>query len=186
MTTIRRVPPSSTVALLVAFASVLANGASGQDGPLFLEWAKTPPMGWNSWDYYGTSITEKQVKEQAKAMARYLLPAGYDILTVDIQWYEPDAKGHHYRPGAPLEMDEFGRLLPATKRFPSASRGRGFGPLANYVHDRGLRFGIHIMRGIPRQAVERNTPVFGTTLRARDIAVTTSCLLYTSPSPRDS
>ena len=63
-------------------------------------------------------------------------------------------------------MDENGRLLPATNKFPSAAEGKGFKPLADYVHGKGLKFGIHLMRGIPRQAVERNTPVLGTSALA--------------------
>jgi len=140
----------------------------------FHAWAERPPMGWNSWDIFGTTVTEKQVREQAVAMAEHLLPSGYDILTVDIQWYEPNAKGHVYNPDAILAMDQYGRLMPAGNRFPSAMDGRGFKPLADHVHSLGLRFGIHIMRGIPRQAVVRNTPVLGTDVRAGDIAITTS------------
>jgi hypothetical protein len=67
-------------------------------------------------------------------------------------------------------MDEYGRLLPALNRFPSAANGMGFKPLADYVHGRGLKFGIHIMRGIPRQAVERNLPIKGTKYRAAEVA----------------
>lgn len=140
----------------------------------FHQWAKTPPLGWNSWDIFGTTVTEEQAKQQADAMAEKLLPAGYDILTVDIQWYEPESKGHIYKPGARLQMDEHGRLLPALTKFPSAADGKGFKPLADYVHSKGLRFGIHIMRGIPRQAVRQDTPVLGTELGAQDIALTDS------------
>jgi hypothetical protein len=64
--------------------------------------------------------------------------------------------------------------LPAPNRFPSSAGGRGFGPIAAQVHALGLKFGVHLMRGIPRLAVERNLPVFGTDLRARDIADTDS------------
>jgi len=137
-------------------------------------WATTPPMGWNSWDCFGTTVTEQQVKEQADAMEKYLLPSGYKYLTVDIQWYEPEAKGHAYDPKAVLTMDEYGRLTPGLKKFPSAADGKGFKPLADYVHSKGLKFGIHIMRGIPRQAVEKNTPVLGTTVKAQYIALTNS------------
>ena len=122
-------------------------------------WAPTPPLGWNSWDCFGTTVTEQQIKEQADAMAKYLLPSGYKYLTVDIQWYEPESKGHAYDPKALLTMDEYGRLTPGLKKFPSAADGKGFKSLADYVHSKGLKFGIHIMRGIPRQAVEKNTPV---------------------------
>jgi len=137
-------------------------------------WATTPPLGWNSWDCFGTTVTEQQIKEQADAMAKYLLSSGYKYLTVDIQWYEPEAKGHAYDPKAVLTMDEYGRLTPGLKKFPSAANSKGFKPLADYVHLKGLKFGIHIMRGIPRQAVEKNTPVFGTTVKAQDIALTNS------------
>ena len=137
-------------------------------------WATTPPLGWNSWDCFGTTVTEQQIKEQADAMAKYLLPSGYNYLTVDIQWYEPEAKGHAYDPKAVLTMDEYGRLTPGLKKFPSAANSKGFKPLADYVHSKGLKFGIHIMRGIPRQAVEKNAPVFGTTVKAQDIALTNS------------
>jgi alpha-galactosidase len=142
--------------------------------PRFLSWAEKPPLGWNSWDIFGTTVTEEQVKQQADAMQKHLLPSGYDILTVDIQWYEPDSKAHVYKPGAKLEMDAYGRLTPGLKKFPSAAGGKGFKPLADYVHSKGLRFGIHIMRGIPRQAVEQNTPVFGADATAKDIALTDS------------
>jgi hypothetical protein len=140
----------------------------------FHTWATTPPLGWNSWDCFGTTVTEQQIKEQADAMAKQLLPSGYKYLTVDIQWYEPESKGHSYAPNAALTMDEYGRLTPGLKKFPSAKDGKGFKHLADYVHSKGLKFGIHIMRGIPRQTVEKNTPVLGTKVRAKDIALTNS------------
>lgn len=169
-------PKSSIMKLIHLLSAVLVLSPSLSAGaePAFHSWAERPPMGWNSWDIFGTTVTETQTREQADAMAEHLLPSGYDILTVDIQWYEPNAKGHVYKPGAKLAMDKNGRLMPAGNRFPSASNGKGFKPLADYVHSKGLRFGIHIMRGIPRQAVERNTPVLGTRVRANEIAITRS------------
>jgi hypothetical protein len=140
----------------------------------FRDFAPKPPLGWNSWDVFGTTVTEQQVKEQADAMAEHLLASGYEYLTVDIQWYEPGAEGHFYKPNADLTMDEYGRLMPALNRFPSAADGKGFKPLADYVHSKGLKLGIHIMRGIPKQAVEQNTAVLGTNVRAQDIALTNS------------
>jgi hypothetical protein len=134
------------------------------------DWAPTPPMGWNSWDCFGATVTEAQTKAQADVMAAQLKAHGWQYVVVDIQWYEPGAKGHEYRAGAPLSMDEFGRLTPAVNRFPSSANGAGFKPLADYVHALGLKFGVHLMRGIPRLAVERNLPVKGTKLRAQDIA----------------
>ena len=131
-------------------------------------------MGWNSWDSYGTTVTEAQVKANADVMARDLARFGWQYVTVDIQWYQPTARGHDYQPGARLAMDVSGRLLPAPNKFPSAAGGAGFKPLADYLHAKGLKFGIHIMRGIPRQAVAANTPIPGTAYRARDIADTTN------------
>jgi hypothetical protein len=145
-----------------------------QAEPAYWSWAKTPPMGWNSWDCYGTTLTEEQAKAQADAMEKYLKPYGWTYFTVDIQWYEPDSQGHSYKRGAPLEMDKYSRLIPGSKKFPSSSNGRGFKPLADYVHSKDLKFGIHIMRGIPKQAVRDNTPIFGTDARAADIANTRS------------
>ncbi|NOU94552.1 alpha-galactosidase [Paenibacillus sp. LMG 31456] len=136
--------------------------------------AKTPPMGWNSWDCFGTSVTEAEVIANTDYMAAHLKPYGWEYIIVDIQWYEPDAESSHYRPFVPLEMDEYGRLLPSVKRFPSAAEGKGFKPLADYVHSQGLKFGMHIMRGIPRQAVHSDTQVLGSAVTARKIAHTNS------------
>lgn len=130
----------------------------------------TPPKGWNSWDVYGASVTESEVRENAAYMAENLLSHGWEYVVVDIQWYEPTADSSHYHAFAELTMDEYGRLLPAENRFPSAVNGVGFKKLSEYVHSLGLKFGIHIMRGIPRQAVHLNVPIAGTNSRARDIA----------------
>ncbi|UZN02973.1 glycoside hydrolase family 27 protein [Cellulomonas sp. S1-8] len=130
----------------------------------------TPPMGWNSWDCYGTTVTEAEVLANAAFMAEHLLPYGWDTVVVDIDWSDPTARSHGYNADAPLAMDAHGRLLPDPGRFPSAADGAGFGPLAARVHALGLRFGIHTMRGIPRRAVEAGTPVLGTDVRAADVA----------------
>lgn len=161
-------------ALLCALVAPLSATAATPAPHAHWDLAPTPPLGWNSWDIFGTSITEEQAKAQADAMAEKLLPAGYNIFTVDIQWYEGSSSGHGYKAGAELTMDEYSRLTPALQKFPSAADGVGFKKLADYVHSKGLKFGIHIMRGIPRQAVQRNTALLGTTLRAADIANTKS------------
>ena len=136
----------------------------------FHKYAKTPPKGWNSWDCYGASVTEKEVKANAEYMARHLKDYGWEYVVVDIQWYEPLANSSKYRKFADLEMDKYSRLVPAVNRFPSAKDGNGFKLLGDYIHDLGLKFGIHIMRGVPRQAVHLNTPIKGSTATARDIA----------------
>ena len=132
--------------------------------------ASRPPMGWNSWDCYGTSVTEEEVLANARFMAEHLLPHGWDTVVVDIDWSDPTARAHGYNAGAPLHLDGNGRLLPDPGRFPSAAGGAGFAPLAEQVHALGLRFGIHTMRGVPRLAVERATPVLGTGATAADVA----------------
>lgn len=135
------------------------------------QWGVThPPLGWNSWDCYGTTVTETEVIANAEFMATHLREYGWDTIVIDIAWADPQAKSHGYNDDADFEIDNYGRLLPAPNRFPSARDGNGFGPLANKIHDLGLRFGIHTMRGIPRVAVNRDLPVFGTDATARDIA----------------
>jgi hypothetical protein len=146
--------------------------------PNYWSWAKTPPMGWNSWDGFATTVTEPQVQAQANFMAQNLRQHGWQYIVVDIQWYEPHATGFDYHQGAKLEMDEYGRLLPATNKFPSALNGQGFKPLADYVHRLGLKFGLHLMRGIPRQAVAAKTIIKGTPYTAEDIADTNSICLW--------
>ncbi len=159
---------------LILLLAVTCGALHAQEKPTYWKYADKPVLGWNSWDIYGTTVTEQQIKDQADAMAKNLLSSGYKYLTVDIQWYEPESKGHSYKPGAILTMDEYGRLTPGLKKFPSAADGKGFKPLADYVHSKGLKFGIHIMRGIPRQAVDKNLPVLGTNVKAQDIALTNS------------
>lgn len=123
--------------------------------------AKVPPMGWNSWDCYGAAVTEEIVRKNADYMAENLKQYGWEYVVVDIQWYQPTAQTHDYVPFAPLDMDEYGRLIPAINRFPSAADGKGFLPLADYIHSLGLKFGIHIMRGLPRMAAHQNLPIEG-------------------------
>ena len=135
---------------------------------------KTSPMGWNSWDCYGAAVTEDIVRKNAEFMAKNLKQYGWEYVVVDIQWSAPNAKSHEYDPFTELCMDEYSRLIPAENRFPSSAGGKGFAPLAEYVHSLGLKFGIHIMRGIPRQAVHRNTKIKGTDKTAREIAKTAS------------
>jgi alpha-galactosidase len=155
-----------------AMAPHVARAQTGRDPSALL--APRPPMGWNSWNSFATTITEAQARETAAIMRAKLLPFGYDIFTVDIQWYEPDASSYTYNAKPVPAMDGYGRLIPAPNRFPSSADGSGFRTLAADIHAMGMKFGIHLMRGIPRLAVEKNLPVFGTRYRARDIADQTS------------
>ncbi len=121
--------------------------------------AHHPPMGWNSWDCFGTTVTEAEVLANAQVMADRLHPAGWDTVVVDIQWYEPTARAGGYNTDAPINYDEDGVQQPVLARFPSAAGGAGFAPLAARVHELGLRFGLHLMRGIPRRVVAADLPV---------------------------
>lgn len=133
-----------------------------------------PPMGWNSYDYYDTGVTEADVKANADYMAKNLKDFGWEYVVVDIEWYAYDVgtrrAEHQYIPFYKVEMDEYSRLLPCPDRFPSSVGGKGFKPLADYVHNLGLKFGLHIMRGIPRMAAHNHTGLPGTELTADEIA----------------
>jgi len=126
-------------------------------------------MGWNSWDCFGGSVTEDEVVANAEFMAAELKEYGWDTVVVDIQWYEPDPGEHHYNEVADPVLDAWGRQLPAPNRFPSAADG-SFKALADRVHALGLKFGVHMMRGIPKKAVDLDLPVLGGGTTAAQIA----------------
>jgi len=136
--------------------------------------ALTPPMGWNSYDAFGDNVVESEVLANARYIADKMQPFGWDTVVVDYCWSDPGAHDNNRngRAGAALAADKFGRLLPAPNRFPSATEGAGFKPLADAVHAMGLEFGIHIMRGIPRQSVNAKTPIEGSNFTAADAAKT--------------
>lgn len=129
----------------------------------FQKWALTPPMGWNSWDCYGPTVVESEVKANADYMAEKLAPFGWEYVVVDIRWFvENDKAGGYNQTDPRYVVDEYGRYTPALNRFPSAADGKGFKPLADYIHSKKLKFGIHIMRGLPKVAADRKLPVLGT------------------------
>lgn len=136
--------------------------------------AKTPPMGWNSYDYYDTTANEEQIKANANYMAKNLKEYGWEYIVVDIQWYAHNAGSmrdkFQYIPFSKLEIDEFSRLQPDPQRFPSSVDGAGFAPLAEYIHNLGLKFGIHIMRDIPRIAAHNHFKVKNCNITADMIA----------------
>jgi hypothetical protein len=156
------------IVILLAVNKIKAQ--TGHELP-FQKWALTPPMGWNSWDCYGPSVIEDQVKANADYMAAHLKQYGWEYIVVDIRWYVDNQKGGAYNDFNKSEFiyDKFGRYLPSPKRFPSSVNGAGFKPLADYVHSKGLKFGIHIMRGIPVTAVNQKLPIKGSIKTAADI-----------------
>ncbi|MBC6995078.1 glycoside hydrolase family 27 protein [Neolewinella lacunae] len=145
-------------------------------------YAQRPPMGWNSWDCFGVNVTEAEVRANADFMAEHLKVLGWEYVVVDLGWYAPEATKDNYKgPKIPMIIDAYGRLQVDETRFPSAAGGQGFKPLADYVHSLGLKFGIHIMRGMPWISYEQNTPIKGTDARAQDVGNPNDmCLWYNS------
>jgi alpha-galactosidase len=160
----RRVP--CAVLLFVAIAPALF---SQKNNP-----APTPPIGWNSWDAYGFTIDEAQFKANALVLAG-IRSLGWQYAVIDEGWYMRNPFGGNLAERDYL-YDANGLLLPVEKRFPSAANGAGFKPLADWVHAQGLKFGIHIVRGIPKQVVEANLPIAGSGFHAADAAdMTETC-----------
>jgi hypothetical protein len=176
----------------VVFAGIAAMAAFLSAGAQVVNVADAPPMGWNSWDAYGLTVTEAQFRENATVLKNRLAPAGWRYAVIDEGWFfeNPEDRGTpeklHYA------LDPFGRYVPVPARFPSAGDGAaitvtvpanaklaatientGFTALADWVHAQGLMFGIHIVRGIPRASVERNLPIAGSGFHAKDAADTT-------------
>lgn len=131
----------------------------------------SPPMGWNSYDAYGTTVNEAQFRANALWMSRHLKRYGWRYAVIDAEWFvrRPTAAGGGGA-SAVFLLDRYGRYVPAPNRFPSAANGMGLEPLADYVHSLGLKFGIHILRGIPREAVARNLPIEGSSYTAAQAA----------------
>jgi alpha-galactosidase len=153
-------------------------GNAGDSPPEFWKWAPTPPLGWNSYDSFGDSVTEAEVLTNAQWLRQHLLAHGYNTVVIDYRWYDSGANSGNLsdRKGVKLEADGYGRLFPAGNRFPSARDGLGFKPFADKIHAMGLKFGIHVMRGIPRQAALANSPIEGSKFTAADAAdVTDTC-----------
>jgi hypothetical protein len=155
----------------IRFGVVLAAGLiAGTPSTYAQPVAITPPMGWNSWDSYGLTIDESDYKANAAALAA-LKSYGWTYAVIDEGWYMDNPLGDKLA-NRDYQLNGNGLLVPSLKRFPSTSGNVGFKPLADFVHAEGLKFGIHIVRGIPRQAVERNTPIEGSVYDAAEAADT--------------
>lgn len=148
--------------------------------------AQTPPMGWNSYDCFGAAVNEAEVRANAEYMAKHLKEFGWEYIVVDYCWYYPHPPGSK-QDNPPqfrlpkdnatvpwMPMDAQSLLYPCPLKFPSSANGAGFKPLADYVHSLGLKFGVHIMRGIPRQAVWAQSQTITPGITADMIADTTS------------
>ncbi len=175
-----------SIAILAVFLSASCNKtttktATSTETKTEVLIAQTPPMGWNSYNCFGGSVTEAEVKANADYMAEKLKQHGWEYIVVDFLWYCDDQtsaeKFANRRPDQ--YIDEYGRLIPSVKLHPSAAGGQGFKPLADYIHGKGLKFGIHIMRGIPRQAISGNTPIKNSDAKASEVAnLADTCIWY--------
>lgn len=187
---------ASAVVVSALLASCSSNTVTSKDDvkqakSLVNQVAERPPLGWNSFDAYDSRINEKQFRETVEFMAEHMKGAGWEYAVIDYVWWNPDPGGWNTpdsferRIGHPnirlnddgslkypelCTVDQNGRLMPATERFPSAKDGRGFKTLADWVHGKGLKFGIHIMRGIHRHVVDQDMPIIGSSATAKDIA----------------
>jgi len=173
-----RIISCTLVVLASLLALALANHTNAKTHQPFdlAQIAPTPPMGWNSWDAYGEAVPESDIRDSAKFMAENLKSFGWQYVTVDMGWYVTNHSVGVNAENAEFSLDEFGRLTPAPNTIPSARDNAGFKPLADYIHSLGLKFGIHILRGIPRQAVKQSLPIAGTSLSAADAAdITDMC-----------
>jgi hypothetical protein len=150
-------------ASLVLSLLVLALGAGHAQSP-----APTPPMGWNSWDSYGFTIDENDFKANVTVLAS-MKQYGWQYAVIDEGWYMQNPFGDKLETRKYL-WNENGLLIPVAARFPDAANGAGFKPLADWIHQQGLKFGIHIVRGIPKQVVDQNLPIGGSSFHAIDAA----------------
>ncbi|HKJ32835.1 MAG TPA: hypothetical protein VKA34_13455 [Balneolales bacterium] len=157
-----------------AWAKSITASVSQSSSPKYWKLAKTPPMGWNSYDTYGASVTESEYLANARVLQEKLLPYGYHYAVIDYLWFDPFHAPKDIMEKKPTAIDRYGRCIPATNKFPSATGGKGFKPVSDKIHAMGLKFGFHIMRGIPRVAVEKNTPIEGSSFHAKDAADTSS------------
>jgi len=166
--------PLFSIVLACAVAVILIAKPAAPDSQAPL--APTPPMGWNSWDAYGETVSEADIRANAQWMAQHLKSYGWQYIVVDSGWYVTNHTAGTNAASAQFSLDAYGRYTPAINTIPSAAQDAGFKPLADYIHSLGLKFGLHILRGIPKEAVQKNLPIAGTSYFAADAANTSdSC-----------
>ncbi|KAK7359031.1 hypothetical protein VNO77_00975 [Canavalia gladiata] len=162
----------------LCFLSVSSQNVSQSD----LQQASFPLRGWNSYDSFSWTISEEEFLQNAEIISQRLKAHGYQFVVVDYLWYRKKVKGAYPDSLGFDVIDRWGRMIPDPGRWPSSKGGKGFSVVANKVHSLGLKFGIHVMRGISTQAVNANTPILDTTKggayqesgrvwRAKDIAI---------------
>jgi hypothetical protein len=150
----------AAVPLAVFAVTSAAPPASAEDNGAGL----TPAMGWSSWSFIRHNPTEANIEAQAKAMADSgLASVGYQYVNVDDFWYQcPGSQGPN--------VDQYGRWVIDTTKFPASGSVNGIQATADYVHSLGLKFGLYVTPGISQQAVAENTQIEGTPYTADQIA----------------
>eukprot|EP01047_Picozoa_sp_COSAG01_P038565 COSAG01_NODE_3135_length_6528_cov_7.013841_6_plen_256_part_00 len=161
------------IVLLIVAASSFPRSSVAAGTPSYpVQVAEYPPRGWNSYDSYTWKVSEKQFLANCAAVAKDLKPFGYEYCVVDYLWFQDlDGTGKLKDPITKLHVDANGRLQPALDRWPSTKDGVGFKPIADKVHALGMKFGIHVMRGISTAAVAAKLPILGTNATAADIGL---------------
>ena len=162
--------------LAAAIAVAAAAARSGREDLSVM--AQTPPMGWNSWDSWGLTIDEQQFRDTVSWFHDHLQRFGYQYVVIDEGWFAQHPENATGQQDYTIGSD--GRYQPAVDRFPSSAGRKGFRPLADWVHSLGLKFGIHIIRGIPREAVARNLPIAHSHFHAADAADTSDTCSWNS------
>ncbi len=169
---------------------LLVMGMAGAVVAMAQQVAATPPMGWNSWDAYGLTITEPEFRANVDVLKTKLLPFGWRYAVIDEGWFFENPQDRGTPDKLRYALDPHGRYVPVPARFPSVAGKTGlvtayvgptpkleatieetsFAALGQWVHAQGLQFGIHIVRGIPRASVERGLPIEGSSFHAEDAA----------------
>lgn len=163
-------------AFLITLLACKNNGNSQENNTEKL--AQTPPMGWNSFDSYGVYLHEKAAMENLEAFAEKLKPHGYEYYVIDAGWFgefelQPGTIYPAEKHAKKMNFNEYGLLQPSKTYFPN-----GLQPIIDRCHELGLKFGLHLMRGIPREVVRLDLPIKGTNYTAADIADTTSICVW--------
>ncbi|VGO14880.1 Alpha-galactosidase A [Pontiella desulfatans] len=147
-------------------------GAAWADGPV----VQTPPLGYNSFDSYNCCLYEEVAMKEIDAFIEKFSPHGYEYFVIDNGWFSSPESTNFNGYLVPIEnkaraehvtVNEFGIVQPSELYF-----SNGFKPLVDKLQANGLKFGVHLMRGIPKVAVERDLPIKGTDYTARDIYTT--------------
>jgi hypothetical protein len=170
---------TKTVNLCTLIASLICLGlstpaqAAGSKTPVFCE---TPPLGYNSFDSYNCHIYEEVAMKEIDAFIEKFAPHGYEYFVIDNGWFSSPKTTQFKGYMVPVEakakpedvsVDESGIVQPSKLFFPN-----GLKPMIEKLHAKGLKFGVHLMRGIPRVAVERKLPIKGTKYSAADVYTT--------------